>query len=85
MPFAATPPASNFEAIVVAAAALLKPTSESPSRGEVLARYRRLREISIMHRSRATAVLSADAILRVEPPGTGPLRPPQRTRVDAGP
>jgi len=45
-------------------AALLKPTSESPSRGELLTRYRRLREISTIHRSRATAVLSADAILR---------------------
>jgi hypothetical protein len=62
--FAAPTPAWSFEAIVVAAAALLKPTSELPSRGEVLARYRRLREISTMHRSRATALLSADAILR---------------------
>ena len=49
---------------MVATAALLKPTSESPSRGELLTRYRRLREISTIHRSRATAVLSADAILR---------------------
>jgi hypothetical protein len=53
-----------FEAIVVAAATFLNPSSESPSRDEVLARYRRLREISTMHCSRATAFLSAEAVLR---------------------
>ena len=61
---AATSLVRNFEGIMAAAAAFLNPTYESPSRDEVLARYRRLREIGAMHCSRATAFLSADAVLR---------------------
>ena len=49
---------------MVAAATFPNPSCESPSRGEVLARYRRLREIGTMHFSRATAFLSAGAVLR---------------------
>ena len=38
-------------------------SSRSPSRADVLARYRRLREIALMHQCKAMAFLSGDAIL----------------------
>jgi hypothetical protein len=37
--------------------------SKSPSRADVLARYRRLREVALMHQCKAMAFLSGDAIL----------------------
>jgi hypothetical protein len=58
----------NFEVIMVAAVALRKestvePQAPSPSRGEVLARYRHLREIGKRHHSAVIKLLSRDAIL----------------------
>lgn len=41
----------------------VEPQAPSPSRGEVLARYRRLREISKRHLSDAMKYLSQDTIL----------------------
>ena len=85
-PLAATSLVRNFEGIMAAAAAFLNPTYESPSRDEVLARYRRLREIGAMHCSRATAFLSADAVLRQSRRlGLDRDGPPRRTRIDDGP
>lgn len=58
----------NFEVVMVAAVALRKgntvePQATSPGRGEVLARYRHLREISKRHHSAVQDFLSADAML----------------------
>jgi hypothetical protein len=55
--------------IMVAAVALRKentvePQAPSPSRGEVLARYRHLREISKRHHSQIVKLLSRDVILQ---------------------
>jgi hypothetical protein len=61
-------PRSSFEVIVIAAVALRKENTfeqqaPSPSRSEVLARYRHLREISKRHNANVMGYLGKDAIL----------------------
>jgi hypothetical protein len=65
---AAVAPRRDFEVIMIAAVALRKENAferqaPPPSRGEVLARYRHLREISKQHHSKVMDFLSKDAIL----------------------
>jgi hypothetical protein len=61
-------PGAKFETIMIAAAALREetvfdPQAPSPSRDEALARYRRLREISVRHHANALDFMAKDAVL----------------------
>src|ERR1019366_2744522 len=67
--FAAAAGHANFEVVMNAAVALRKETvfdhqAPSLSRDEVLARYRRLREIATRHHANVLGFLSKDAILQ---------------------